>query len=87
MREFFAAGARALVDAQLALDEQVEDVPSAFAYTSCRLRFPAGAACTGRRTVSDRAVVSLAPASRTIAQVTVSIRRLPPAPSVTESEQ
>jgi hypothetical protein len=78
MREFFAAGARALVTAQLALDEQAEEMPSAaFAYSSCRLRFPAAADCTGRRTASDRAVVSLSPANRAAAQVTMSIRRLP----------
>ena len=82
MREFFAAGARALVDAQLALDAHADATDdampeAAFAYTSCRLRFPAGAECRGRTTVSDHAVVSLSPANSSTAAVTMIIRRVP----------
>ncbi len=41
MRDFFAAGARALVNAQVALDARAEAVQdAAFAYTACRLRSP-----------------------------------------------
>ena len=77
MREFFAAGARALVTAQLAVDASAEETPSAaFAYASCRLRFPTSAWCEGRTTSAGRAVVALAPASRSAATVSVTIRRL-----------
>lgn len=77
MREFFAAGARALVTAQLALDASAEETPSAaFAYASCRLRFPASAWCVGRTTSSDRAVVALSPANRAAGGVCVTLRRL-----------
>jgi hypothetical protein len=77
MREFFAAGARALVTAQLALDARAEETPSAaFAYADCRLRFPTSMSCVGRKTSSERAVVAFAPASRAAGEVSVTLRRL-----------
>ena len=71
MEEFFAAGVRGLVSAQLELDERGRDSldafddtgvpPSVFAWSRCRLRFPVSVALAGKTAAGERTGASLEP--------------------------
>jgi hypothetical protein len=71
MQEFFAAGARGLVAAQLELDERGRDSldafddtgvpPTVLAWSSCRLRFPVGVSLAAKTTAGERTAAAVEP--------------------------
>ena len=85
MRTFFAAGARALVRAQRALDahaaarREATDAslpPRPFAFTRCRLVFPVELRCRARLGLGEPSMLSLSPAEQTAGRVSVTLRFL-----------
>jgi hypothetical protein len=74
MQDFFAAGARGLVDAQFELDERGRDSldafddtgvpPTVLTWSTCRLRCPVGMSVTGKTAAGERTAAAVEPGGR-----------------------
>lgn len=86
MEQFFAASARGLVGAQMALDEhgrasivnweQEGLPPTVWTWSDCRLRFPVSFRCTPKTFARGKADLGMAPRRDNLGSITFTFRYL-----------